>query len=49
VVTGYLIDLFGIHVAISVLAAVIAILALLALSVLLRNHRAHSCDAGQPA
>ena len=49
VVTGYLIDRFGMHFAISVLAAAIASLALLALSVLLRNHSHPECDAGQPA
>lgn len=41
VVTGYLIDLFGIQLAISVLTAVIATLALVALSMLLRNHSKH--------
>ncbi|MFJ3485535.1 MFS transporter [Pseudomonas sp. NPDC090202] len=49
VATGYLIDLFGIHVAISVLACLIASLAVVALVALQRGQRNHPCDAGQPA
>ncbi|MFK3971857.1 MFS transporter [Pseudomonas sp. NPDC087358] len=49
VVTGYLIDLFGIHVAISVLAGVIGTLAVLALAVLLGSRRSQGRDTGQPA
>ncbi|MFK3795867.1 MFS transporter [Pseudomonas sp. NPDC088444] len=49
VATGYLIDLFGVHIAISVLAGVIALLALAALTALQRNGTGQACDAGQPA
>jgi MFS family permease len=44
VVTGYLIDLFSLHVAISVLASVIAGLAVLALVALQRSHANQRCE-----
>lgn len=49
VATGYLIDLSGVHIAISVLTGVIALLALAALTALQRNGTGQACDAGQPA
>jgi len=47
VVTGYLIDLFNLQVAISVLAGVIAGLAVLALVALQRSHANQGCEGAQ--